>query len=298
MDKPIASKLEDDLNLRSFVLTILHHWRILAIFCLAAALPTAAVSWLTPVEYRATVIVSIPDYLIGKAPIVSLLQSDEICQAVQSEKGMAPDVVGRISILTNQSGKSVYEISDRASQPDQAAAEANAWADASIQWLVQNFLNEDRIWLKKTQTDLDDADGKLLEFLDANALNKYSLIDLRIYEGMVAPSDFNYPSGDQTLALEAPTRETLRALLLAQANAAAKYSDAQDNYNQHQLQLQTNGPEVLNRAIPPEQSGNDRLIAVLKNSALALLIGLLSGILIVFILEWWKAPIDSASSKL
>ncbi len=297
MELRTTSLLDNDLNLHFYWERISRSWLILAFFCLAAVVPTAIISLLTTPQYKATAVVSIPAYLLGDAPITDLLQNDDIIQTIKAEQGMAPDVAKQISITSDKWGKSIFQINARARRADQAAAEANAWADASIQWLEQNFLNPNRVWLKKTQNDLNDADAKLLEFLEAHDLNQYSLIDIRIYEGMLAPTDFNYPSGGVPLELNPSVREPLRGLLRTQSNAAANYSDALDSYNKHQLQLQINGPAVLNRAQPPAYSAPRQPQQALKYSAFALLIGLVAGILVILVAGWWKDTTPATTAK-
>jgi hypothetical protein len=289
--------LDDDLNLRFYLEKFSRQWAILAAFCLAAVIPTAVISWLNPPEYSATVVVTIPAYATGEIYAANLLQNDDIIEAVQAVSGMAPNVIRRITITPDVKDKITFRITDRARSAEQAAREANAWADEGIKWIRQNLLNNDRTWLKKSQDALNSADDKLLKFLDAHELNQYSLIDLRVYEGMIAASDVASAFGAEPIALNAPVREELRGLLRDQANAAGNYSDAMDKFNKQQLQIQTNSPLILNRAQPPLRPINPQPMQTIKYSALALFFGLLAGILFLLMAEWWKNPAGLPAPK-
>jgi hypothetical protein len=215
--------------------------------------------------------------------------SDGILEAVQARPGIAPDVDSRVE-LTVERDQLTCRITARAPEGDQAALEANAWAEESIKWIRQSIGSADRSWLKKTRDDLTQADRALLEFLDRQGLGGYSLIDLRYYEGMISPNDFNYIPAAVGPNLGVSVREELRQLLRDQANAANLFSDAQDRYNKHQLQLQTNSPEILSSAQPPNHPIHPQPMFTFRNTALAAFFGAIAGMLFILAQEWWKAP--------
>jgi uncharacterized protein involved in exopolysaccharide biosynthesis len=295
--RPAASTFDDDLDLRDLVKKILGRWWILLAFALAAAAPTAIFSMLIQPEYEATAVLTIPSYITGDAVYSTVLMNDEIHQAVLAQPGVSAGVAGHITITGNPKDKFIYRITSRSSNPKQAAVEANTWAEESINWIRQEYLAFDRIWLKKTQDDLDEAERQLLDFIAAHGLNEYSMNDFLFYEGMVSPDMYDYPSTGEPLNLSAAARQNLRTLLRNLSDATSACTAARATFTEHQMQLQSDSPALTNRAKTPNRPMHPQPAYALISAALAFLAGIIAGILFILVMDWWKKPSGSKASK-
>lgn len=297
MKKTTTSTLEDDLHLHAYLSILFRYWPVLLIFVLAAGIPAAVISATGRPVYEATAVVALPGYCTGDAYSKHFLLFDGIRDAVELNPDIPPGVDKRITVTTIERDRYLYRITGSAPSAEQAALEANTWADETIKWYRQKLLSSSRAWLNKVQADLIAEDQKLLDFLQTHGLDGYSLVDLRMYEGLTGPSDFDYPSSGEPLQLSPTLRQELRALLRSQSFAAGKYSDAVQTYTQLQLQLQTDSPAVLNLAQPPNHPLESPVAQTAKNAALAAALGLIVGILAVLFREWWTHTEPPADPK-
>jgi uncharacterized protein involved in exopolysaccharide biosynthesis len=288
---------DEDIQLRKYLEQILARWPFLLILTLAAAILALVINMLIPPVYSATAVISIPAYINGNASNVNLLQSDDILSAVKEKPGIPNDILDHLTIAADDQDRTTLRITVEANTGEQAALEANTWAEEGIKWLKQNYLNPNRQWVTKTKADLESADRALLDFLKVHNLDQYTLIDIRIYEGMYSPDSSELAGAPSPLELSSEVRLQLRSLLRAQGNAAGLYSDALDNYNKRQLQIQSNGPAVLQRAIVPDKPPQHQTLTLIKYMVLAAAMGLLAGIVFVLIWDWWRSSARLPASK-
>jgi uncharacterized protein involved in exopolysaccharide biosynthesis len=288
-DRTLATS-DDDLDLRIYLKKIIHHWPFLLFLSLAAAILTVAINFILPPVYEATAVLVIPQYATNDVYSANLLQSDAVYKAVLAQPNIGAEILDRITITADQEDKVTYSITVQASNPSQAVLETNTWAEEGIKWIKQRLINSDRAWVNKTKEGMESADRDLLQFLDANGLNAYSVIDLRFYEGTYSPDEYTPVELQEPLALKASVRIELRNLLRAQSNAAGIYADALDRYNRHQMQLQVNSPVIIRHAQNPDEPVRPQLPSVLKNALLALVLALAAGIVIILAGDWWKNP--------
>jgi hypothetical protein len=290
MTHPEDTSLRDDLDLRKHLQRIFNSWRFLVPVMFVAALVTAGVELFLPPVYTASAVVVVPAYATNGIDPTDYLKSEDIRDAVLAKPGIRADIVSRLNIAADRQSESIFRITVTDSDPDRAALGANTWAEEGIKWVKQKLLSADRSWLNKTEDDLTEADRKLLLFLESNGLNVYSIIDLRIYEGMYSAGDFTPASAEEPLVLRLSVRRQLRSLLRAQSNASQTYNDAQERYRQHQLMLQTNSPTILINATPASAPVRPRILSVLRDAGLAAVLGLLAGVILVLAWDWWKKP--------
>ncbi len=256
MEKPSGSTSRKDVNLRGFLARIIHRWPFFGALCLLAVVPTVILTLLTHPVYEATAVLSIPSYATNDTYSANILLNDNIIKAVGSKPGMASDILTHIIINADNKDKTTYRITVQADSGAQAALEANTWAEQGIRWISQNLLGQDRPWANKTRTDLKNADQKLLDFLEAQNLTQYSLIDLRIYEGLYSPGDFSsYTPPLEPLDLSSDTHLELGNLLRDELNAANNYADAVKSAQQRPTAVANQRP---NHSQPRQAAGQAR----------------------------------------
>ncbi|MBN1439869.1 MAG: hypothetical protein JW929_10710 [Anaerolineales bacterium] len=290
MEKRVLVAAEDTLDLRVYVGRIIHRWPFLLFLSLATAIITFVGSYLLPPVYEATAVLTIPGYATNEVYSANLLMSESIHKAVLTKPDIGADILDRITITADKDDKVTYSITVKANNPSQAVLEANTWAEEGIKWIKQKLQNSERAWMNRTKAELEATELELLQFLEVNGLSEYSLIDIRFFEGTYSPNEYVPVVFPEPLDLNASDRAELRILMRAQSNAAEMYAEALDRYSRHQMQLQVNGPMIINHAQIPDEAASPQFLSVMKNAALALVLTSAIGIFIILLWGWWKEP--------
>ena len=194
--------MEDEIDLRVYIKTLIRHWRLIAVATLLAGVVALAVSFASPSKYKATAVLLIPrpfyqiqfsreiqnltatsgvqQLLTGKAAS-DLATSDALLRGVLLEVGDdLPADVRNLSSLqamlkAGASGDpSIINLSATARNAQQAANLANAWANVYVRKVNDIYSQpEDQLkffegQLAQVENDLERADQALVEFEKRN----------------------------------------------------------------------------------------------------------------------------------
>ncbi len=194
--------MEDEIDLRVYIKTLIRHWRLIAVATLLAGVVALAVSFASPSKYKATAVLLIPrpfyqiqfsreiqnltatsgvqQLLTGKAAS-DLATSDALLRGVLLEVGDdLPADVRNLSSLqamlkAEASGDpSIINLSATARNAQQAANLANAWANVYVRKVNDIYSQpEDQLkffegQLAQVENDLERADQALVEFEKRN----------------------------------------------------------------------------------------------------------------------------------
>ncbi len=194
--------MEDEIDLRVYIKTLIRHWRLIAVATLLAGVVALAVSFASPSKYKATAVLLIPrpfyqiqfsreiqnltatsgvqQLLTGKAAS-DLATSDALLRGVLLEVGddLPADVRNLSSLqamLKAEASRdpSIINLSATARNAQQAANLANAWANVYVRKVNDIYSQpEDQLkffegQLAQVENDLERADQALVEFEKRN----------------------------------------------------------------------------------------------------------------------------------
>lgn len=300
-----SSKMEEDIDLRTYVQVLSRYWKWILGLALVATLAAYAVSTLLPPSYEgsAVVVVTQPRYQIQFDPQVQTVQewkpayqalptlatSDDILQAVVDAYTPSPHagIDGwRLAVLNDMvkaatgADPSLLLLQARSRSAQDAAAITNLWADTLVR--VGNEIyggsEKDVAFLEreeaKARQALDKADQALVEF---EATNQTSIVSTQL--DSLRQTQTDKLTDQRTIGTIIQDLQGLRNQLSAQASREpASLADnltalllqirAFNASDSAPIQLQINSSESLSSRNPEEQVVLlDELIATLQSKS-------------------------------
>jgi len=206
MEKAPVPVMEEEIDLRAYVLVLLKYWKWILGVTVAAAVTALAVSWLLPPTYEATALVVIkqPQYVSVKQSdsrfeiltqqpaskaYPDLAEGDEVLEALFAQLNPRPAGVETLKDLRGMvdaragTDPSVVRLIVRSRDPGDAARIANLWAEIFMTHANRVYgagdeelkrLEEQLAW---AQAELEAAEQALIEF---QARNQAGILEARL----------------------------------------------------------------------------------------------------------------------
>jgi uncharacterized protein involved in exopolysaccharide biosynthesis len=282
---------DEDIHLRENIRRVIQFWPFICL--LTAVFLLLSVGWilLQPPTYEAVARIYLPEYTKVDTDTVGFLMSDAIITGVGEKVTLPDDFLDTVSVAAVKSDSSLFRVRVFSADPAEAAILANTWAQECIDWINQRYLSQGKQWMKESLNNLNGQEEELLAFLKSESLNRYTISELRLYEGFPLAGESLVVPSTEPPALSTGTRTALRQLLRDQANAEAVYADAQASYYQRRKNIRINGAMIINQAEVPEDPYGSDLGQVAANAGLASLAGFWIAVLLVELHIWWQRPV-------
>jgi succinoglycan biosynthesis transport protein ExoP len=196
--------MEEEIDLRAYVLVLLKYWKWILGTTVAAAVVALVVSFLLPPTYEATALVIIrqPQYMMQFDPRFEILtqqpaykaypdlaRGDEVLEALFARLNPRPAEIETLRDLQERveakagTDPSVVRLTVRARDPQEAARIANLWAELFVAHANRVYgasdeeLQQLEGQLAQAQAELEAAEQALIEF---QARNQASILDARL----------------------------------------------------------------------------------------------------------------------
>jgi succinoglycan biosynthesis transport protein ExoP len=198
--------MEEEIDLRAYVLVLLKYWKWILETTVAAAVVALVVSFLLPPTYEATALVAIkaPQYVMQFDPrfevpsqlpqpaykaYPDLAEGDEVLEALFARLNPRPAEIETLRDLQERveakagTDPSVVRLTVRARDPQEAARIANLWAELFVAHANRVYgasdeeLQQLEGQLAQAQAELEAAEQALIEF---QARNQASILDARL----------------------------------------------------------------------------------------------------------------------
>ena len=196
--------MEEEIDLRAYVLVLLKYWKWILGTTVAAAVVALVVSFLLPPTYEATALVIIrqPQYMMQFDPrfealtqqpaykaYPDLARGDEVLEALFVRLNPRPAEIETLRDLQERveakagTDPSVVRLTVRARDPQEAARIANLWAELFVAHANRVYgasdeeLQQLEGQLAQAQAELEAAEQALIEF---QARNQASILDARL----------------------------------------------------------------------------------------------------------------------
>jgi succinoglycan biosynthesis transport protein ExoP len=196
--------MEEEIDLREYVLVLLKHWKLILGTTVAAAVTALVVSFFLPPTYEATalVVVKPPQYVMQFDPrfetltqqpaykaYPTLAEGDEVMEALFARLNPRPAEIKTLGDLRGMveakagTDPSVVRLIVRSSNPQEAARIANLWAEIFVAHANRVYgasdeeLKQLEGQLAQAQAELEAAEQALIEF---QARNQASILDARL----------------------------------------------------------------------------------------------------------------------
>ncbi len=238
--------MEDEIDIREYVLTLVRHWRLIVGLTLAAAVMAFAVSSFLPKQYAASATIAItnPRYVLQFDPRIETVTNVQInakaylglatSDAVLAQLLEAPAVASLIDgngtlenlrrMLAAKAGgdPSLVVLTVTDTDPARAAAIANAWAELYVAYIGdvygQNQQNQTFF-----ETQVTEAAGRLkqaeADLVAYQAINSANVIDATLKSRLNTLT--GYLNAQQSLELVIQDATSLRPRLATQDPTAA-----------------------------------------------------------------------------
>ncbi len=275
---------EDEIDLRELIVTLLQGWKVilfLVVLCGSVAYGYSALQ--QPVyEASASLLIDQQSLSMSSSPI-SLLQSENIRQLVAESLTVDENLLPTPSVTADKTDKTLFTLTVQSTSAKEAASVANAWADASIVWILDEAQAKETL-VDQAEADLQEADRAFVAYLEKHGLNAWTWAELSLLTGVsnyqMEGSRFNeLPSINDTERLE--IAELMRKRIAKESYYFRLLADVRGS----ETGLLLNPPTVLSYA-------NIRLSPInkkpLQNTALGLVLGFILGIFFVFAAAWWR----------
>jgi len=274
---------DDELDLRHYLDVVNRRkWLIVAATVLVAAVAVALSLAQTPM-YRGTAAVLLQgddaerrlgssqqlDPRIDQNRVeteIGVIESNLVERAVEEELGREPDVsvsaVGETDIV---------EISATSPEPEEAAEEANLYAQTYVQWKRQRTIDDLLAAQETVQAEIDSLETEL-EDLES------PLADM---EGALFAADTESERADIRAEMET-FEEGITAQRNAIQNALALYRSELSSLQVSQRITRTGGAQIISEAQVPEEPFEPQ---PLRNGVLGIVVGLMLGVGLAFLRE-------------
>ena len=321
MNQAYQPYIDDEIDLREIVLTLLRGWKIILLLTVLVGAAAFGYSKLQTPVYEAKALISIDQEALGLSinPINFLL-SDAVRQNVADELGVSvaslpslPNAAREkeqvsISVAPYDTGKTMFLISVQGESPQGAKDIVNAWADAGVAAAVNFLLPYEAEYLAAEETAIQ-ANRTFIQYLDKNDLLRWSWTDLSLLTGfgwqptvlltdsvmndaplgesekVAANLSIGFPDSQDLPSISAEQRLEIIQLMRAQTAAEAEYNLARGRNAETVFAVKANPPQVSNYAITPENPVSPK---TLMNTALGLVLGGMLGVFWVFVAGWWQ----------
>lgn len=303
--------MEDEIDLRELVLTLLQGWKTILAVTLLAGAAAFGFSKLQPEVYEAQTYLAV-DAKALKLSIApeSLLLSDHVRELAAEEAGMAAadmpqPVLGdgeelpSITVTPEGESRTIFALTVRGEDAVYVRDAASAWGEAgvlAVNELVNPYLEQEA----ESYEELAEADRALLQYLEGEGLASWSWTDLALLTGfgeqpsILLSQGLQYGSGDGAVysagelpAVSVDQRGEIIRLMRARADAEMSYVLIREQAEAVGYALATSPPRVLNQPVLPESPVEPQ---TLRNTSFGIVLGGMAGVMLVFVLDWFREP--------
>ena len=261
--------MEEEIDLREYVLVLLKHWKLILGTTVAAAVTALVVSFFLPPTYEATalVVVKPPQYMMQFDPrfevpsqlpqpaykaYPSLAKGDEVMEVLFARLNPRPAEIKTLGDLRGMveakagTDPSVVQLIVRSSNPQEAARIANLWAEIFVAHANRVYgasdeeLKQLEGQLAQAQAELEAAEQALIEF---QARNQASILDARL--DSLKSDQAHYLADQRAITYILQDIQALREHLARQPSGHA--ASLADDLTTLLLQLKAFNAQTLNR---------------------------------------------------
>lgn len=291
MDGKNGPSSNDEIDMKTIILTIQKGWFIILISVVVFVGLMFGISKAQTPVYSATSTVFF-DLEPAESTIdpENLLLDETICQLVAQKLGVSnAELQTLIQQTTFESDENILNIIVEDVNPQTAVTIANTWADVGISEVINSYLLNDQQLLEAKANQIQ-SEKDLIDYLTKNHLLSWTWADLSALTGLGSQS-LSINTDKQLPSISAQQRLEIAELMQNQINAMNDYIFFSEKFANNKYLAQINTPvviryaEVSNKPVRPNLS---------KNIALGAMAGILFGVFLVFIIEWWK---DNFSHK-
>ena len=299
---------DDEIDLQEIIKTIFKGWKVillLTIFTGAIAfgiskgqtplyeasaqvlnnLGTFPFTTITPSTTTTTTTILMSESVRQRAAEILEVSVVTLPLANQMSVNGSPNGLRSITINAYQTDKTLQTIIVQAPSAREAMEIANAWAEASVEILIEKALLM-LAYEEQTRTVQVETNRALVDYLKKNNFLHLTWTDLEILTGIGFERNVITMSLRDWSEISSEQRLRIAVLMMAKIDADAAYEYAHNQAIQVQSAMAINPPFVFNYAETPAVPVSPK---TLMNTALGIALGLLLGIFSVYFADWWQS---------
>jgi len=284
---PETGALADQIDVREFIVSLLRHWRLLAGLTLLGILVAVGACLLMPPVYEAVAVVSVEgDFFVAKPQ--NLWMSDELLAELADELGGASVRTEALSVEADANDPNLIRLTARGATWGEAAALANTWAAVSSRYSMDWLLSPRETDLESWREELGQAEAEVASVITQYHLEAFPLSQIAAYAGAESAYTPLLQGAVEHLVLPSAQRLELNRSLAQWRYAAGQVARAEEELRVMQGRIHRGEViRIVNLAGLPETPIRPRWGLYV---GLAGFSGLMGGILLALMAEWFRPP--------